>query len=136
MKAIAYMIILGGMLLMVSPLVSATCVQGDAAGTWHSYSNSVDFSDGYYWLRCKFVVNSTGVMNTTSSWCKDPYGNTYYAQGGSSFLVSSACKVSGNINAYGVNNKIVEAWLNRSKNVISGVGTWNNGWFTFTAIKQ
>ena len=56
MKAIAYMIILGGMLLMVSPLVSATCVQGDAAGTWHSYSKNVLWQIFFTLFHCFIVV--------------------------------------------------------------------------------
>ena len=124
------------MVLFNSPVL-ATCVQGDLTGVWRVYGSGVS-SQGYYsWTRCKVVVENTGAFNTGSSWCKDVLGATAGVQGGS-LSVSSACRVSGQINLNGfILTTITEAWLNRSKDVIAGVGTSSsNDIGTITAIKK
>src|SRR5919108_2593177 len=120
MKIALYVTALCSMILFNSPVLAA-CVQGDLTGVWRIYGSGVS-SQGYYgWIRCKVIVENTGAFNTGSSWCKDDLGTTASVQGG--FLsVSSACRVSGQINLNGGFTTITEAWLNRSKDVIAGVG--------------
>jgi hypothetical protein len=135
MKIALYVAALCSMISFNSPVLAA-CVQGDLTGVWRIYGSGVS-SQGYYsWTRCKVVVGNTGAFNTGSSWCKDVLGTTASVQGG--FLsVSSACRVSGQINLNGFITAITEAWLNRSKDVIAGVGISSfNDIGTITAIKK
>lgn len=135
MKIALYVAALCSMILFNSPVLAA-CVQGDLTGVWRIYGSGVS-SQGYYsWTRCKVVVENTGAFNTGSSWCKDVSGTTAPVQGGS-LSVSSACRVSGQINLNGGFTALTEAWLNRSKDVIAGVGTSSfNDIGTITAIKK
>ena len=82
------------------------------------------------------VVENTGAFNTDSSWCKElREGATVSVQG--SLSVNSACRVSGQIDLDGFITTITEARLNRSKDVIAGVGiSASNDMGTFTAIKK
>jgi hypothetical protein len=72
---------------------------------------------------------------TSRSWCKEYLGTTTSVQGGY-LSVSSACRVSGQINLNGFITTLVEAQLNRSKDVVSGVAESSNSIGTITAIKK
>jgi hypothetical protein len=137
MKIASYVAALYSMILFNSP-VSAACVQGDLTGVWRIYGRETFSSQGYYTAtHCKVVVEDTGAFNTGSSWCKEiKEGTTVSVQGGS-LSVSGACRVSGQIDLDGFITTITEARLNRSKDVIAGVGTSaSREMGTITAIKK
>ena len=121
--------------ILINSSAIAACVQGDLTGVWRVYGSGVS-SQGYYsWTRCKVTVENNGAFNTSRSWCKEYLGTTTSVQGGS-LSVSSACRVSGQININGFITTLVEAQLNRSKDVISGVAESSNAIGTITAIKK
>jgi hypothetical protein len=86
------------------------------------------------------VIKSDGTYNTSSSLCIGPDGQKLYLRAGSVLRVNSACRVTGSIKTAGesTTNTIVDAQLNRSKDVISGVGknSSDGDLFSFTAIKK
>lgn len=119
----------------------ATCAQSNLTGTWYFYINLVDeWGEGdYYWGRCAMVIKSGGNFNTSSSSCIDSDNQRFRLSSGS-LRVTSDCRVTGSIKVVGesTTNTIVDAQLNRSKDVIAGVGknSVDHDLFNFTAIKK
>jgi hypothetical protein len=137
MKIALYVAALCSMILFNSPALAA-CVQGDLTGVWRIYGKESFSSQGINptSTHCKVVVEDTGAINTGSSWCKELRDSTTASVQGS-LSVSGACRVSGQIDLDGFITTINGAWLNRSKDVIAGVGTSaSNEMGTITAIKK
>jgi hypothetical protein len=138
MKIALYVAALCSMILFNSPALAA-CVQEDLTGVWRIYGKEAFSYQGYTHTstHCKVVVEDTGAFNTGSSWCKEMREGTTVSVQGEFLSVGSACRVSGQIDFDGFITTITEARLNRSKDVIAGVGTSaSNNLGTFTAIKK
>lgn len=91
---------------MLSPvLVFAECIPSQLAGTWYTYSMSVD-SDGSFapqTNRCKVRINSAGSIVASKSSCKVRSwpGLVNVNVTGGSIFVNSKCNLSGSIKISG-----------------------------------
>lgn len=135
-------------MLLFSSGIYAACTKKDIAGIWHVNVHAVDNPNNpekksdHVLFRCTLNVTKIGAI-TTPSICYFPYtpDPTNYSylpipvQGGTLFI-DNICKVSGYITLENFTIPIDEAWLNKGRDVLSGVGMYPVGWLTFDAIKQ
>ena len=134
MKSISRIVTLVGAVMFSSLTFANTCVQSDAAGTWHVYILTVQ-SAGYYWARCKATLDQDGNINISSSNCKVPKITTSFNATGK-LTLDNTCRVTGHVYINGADSYITEAWLNNEKDVIAGVGTIYGYNFSLNGIKQ
>ena len=96
----------GLVLGMLSPvLVYAECIPSELAGTWFTYSMSVDSGGSFapQTNRCKVKINSAGNIVATKSSCKvrSRTGLINVNVTGGSIIVNSKCSLSGSIKISG-----------------------------------
>ena len=90
---------------MLSPVFAqAGCVQSELAGTWYTYSMSVDSSGSFapQTNRCKVRINSSGSVVASKSSCiaRSWPGLINVNVTGGSINVGSGCNLSGTLNIY------------------------------------
>ena len=113
--------------MVFSSQAYAGCQQNDLAGTWYSYSMSVDSSGISYaplTYRCKVKLNSSGNVVASKSSCTvrgwEGKGNVNVT--GGKIKVSSSCGVSGSISQGALGTvKIESGTLAKDKYTFSAV---------------
>jgi hypothetical protein len=130
-----------GSLLTLAPFAAeAACSRGDHAGTWSVFVARGTGND-FDWARCRLDISSTGVVATATSGCKDRGNVESPVLTSSRLVLRSDCRLSGNVYLLerGLRTRyiVVDGQLDRSKETMSGVGTYpSGGRFTFNGVLQ
>lgn len=124
-------VIIGLMLGVISSTATqAACVQSDFAGTWYTYTMSVDTTGviSPQVDRCKFKVNSSGSIVASKSSCKSRNSSGTFVTDvtGGNVKVSSKCKLSGSVDFFALGvpftNVLEDGRLSKDKITSSMIG--------------
>ncbi len=99
------------------------CTNQTLNGSWQAYALHADenaFRAG--WERCEFTVSNNSV--TAGGSCTNQLGDTFSIVSGG-FTMTAQCVATGSLNFSGVfgSASVVHARLDRSRNLLSGVGS-------------
>ncbi len=128
----------GGIALatMAAPTAGATCTQADAKGTWASYSVGLDAKTDY-WMYCVLWIDASGKFKAANSSCTLSSGLKSPAQGTFHMIDGNLCAFNGGIELTKgtAEDFIKHATLAYDKHSAEGVGSFENGGFSFSLVR-
>jgi hypothetical protein len=112
----------------------ATCVQGNAAGTWAAYSAGTT-KGTYYWFKCALTINTAGKITTGS--CTESNGLASPITGSVHLTVPADCTFTGTLDFTKFKEKatVDQATLSLDKQAVLGIGSILTNKFTFNMLK-
>jgi hypothetical protein len=111
----------------------ADCIQKDIEGRWRVYADVSDRQSAH-WLTCTLSVGESGVISDGR--CDGPgQKNLQITTGKIEIEDTTNCAFSGYLEVNETPNHIDHATLSPEKTFGSGVGSYRDGFFTFTMIK-
>jgi hypothetical protein len=122
--------------VLVGSSAEANCVQAQAAGFWSAYSSGVQGGESY-WVKCTLHINTAGNIIETSG-CTNSAGRVSVATGSILAPGTGSCNYKGSI-TYKINNTtltIDRLTLSQNKEIMEGVGSYNNGFVTFNMVRN
>ncbi len=125
----------------LAPTVAdAACVPADVAGSWRIYVTTSEPGTPFNWSRCSFVVNSAGVISTSSR-CVDSSNATATVAASSVLSLGTDCRITGSLylndNVPPTKYTITEGQVSRDLETTSGVGKYpGTGLFTFNGVRR
>jgi hypothetical protein len=116
-----------------SSSVYADCVQKDIEGRWRIYADVSDRQSAH-WLTCALSVGEGGVISDGR--CDGPGQNNLRISAGKIEIADTTnCAFTGYLDVNETPNRVDHATLSPEKTFGSGVGSYHDGFFTFTMIK-
>ena len=122
--------------VLVASSAGASCVQPQVGGVWSAYSFGVKAGEAY-WVKCNLTIDTAGKIGGTSA-CKNSAGRITVATGSILAPGSGGCNYTGSI-TYKIDGTVLtidRATLARNKEIIEGVGSYNNGFVTFNMVRS
>lgn len=111
----------------------ADCVQKDIEGRWRVYADVSDRQSAH-WLTCTLSVGEGGVISDGR--CDGPgQKNLLISAGRIEIADTTNCTFTGYLDVNETPNRVDHATLSPEKTFGSGVGSYRDGFFTFTIIK-
>jgi hypothetical protein len=111
----------------------ADCIQNDIQGRWRVYADVSDRQSAH-WLTCTLVIEEDGVISDGR--CDGPrQKNLQITTGKIDIADTTNCAFRGYLEVNDTPNHIDHATLSPEKTFGSGVGSYRDGFFTFTMIK-
>lgn len=122
------------MLLCVLPQSAyADCIQKDIEGRWRIYADVSDRQSAH-WLTCTLSVGENGVISDGR--CDGPgQQNLPLTNGRIEIADTTNCAFTGYLDVNETPNRVDHATLSAEKTFGGGVGSYHDGFFTFTMIK-
>ena len=111
----------------------ADCIQKDIEGRWRVYADVSDRQSAH-WLTCTLSVGEGGVI--ADGRCDGPdQRNLPLTNGRIEIADTTNCAFTGYLDVNETPNRVDHATLSAEKTFGSGVGSYRDGFFTFTMIK-
>ncbi len=119
--------------MLTATVANAACVQGDLAGTWQVYSHGWDNAAGgfLWWNRCKVTFNASGTMTAGTCVASKNGEGGPISNGSGTLTVANACTFTAQFTVGGLLNRVVHSTMSKDKEVVTGVGTFSGGAFSF-----
>jgi len=122
--------------MLVASSAGASCVQPQVGGHWSAYSFGVHAGEAY-WVKCNLTIDTSGKIGGTSA-CKNSAGRITGATGSILAPGNGGCNYTGSI-TYKIDNTVLSvdrATLARNKEIVEGVGSYNDGFVTFNMVRD
>jgi hypothetical protein len=122
--------------VLTGPSAEAACVQAQAAGLWSAYSSGVQGGESY-WVKCTLHINTAGNITDTSG-CTNSAGRVSVVTGSILAPGNGICNYTGTI-TYKIDNTVLtidRLTLAQNKEIMEGVGSYNNGFVTFNMVRN
>jgi hypothetical protein len=111
----------------------AGCADSDLEGKWRVYATVTEQS-ATSWMNCALTLSSRGFIAEGA--CQGPgRPQLMITSGRISIADTTNCVYSGRFELDGMPNKIDHATLSAEKTLAIGVGSWTEGFFSFSMIK-
>jgi hypothetical protein len=123
----------GAFMCLASSSVYADCAQKDIEGRWRVYADVSDRQSAH-WLTCTLSIGKGGFI--FDGRCDGPGQNNLGISAGRIEIADTTnCAFTGYLDVSETPNRVDHATLSPEKTFGSGVGSYRDGFFTFTMIK-